>query len=136
MRSKEEISDIIQKFNVDRVKTFAEFIAEIFKDKYLEIYMGDSYEETKLEQTSMAYAAVFCGKVMGAYRECLIINSFRTVGSGRNSSRKTGNIVFLNERAIKALREVDGEGTINDLFIKSGHESFGIKEFVDKEKGK
>lgn len=136
MRSPIEIKELVDKLNETRQKTFAEFIAELFKDKYVEIYMGDSYEEVKLEQNSMSYAAVFCGKVMGAYRECLVIDSFRTVGSGKSAGKTHGNVVFLNERAIKALREVDGFGTINDLFIKSGHDSLGIKEFVKNEKGK
>lgn len=131
MRPPSEINGLIEKFNETRTKTFAEYISELLKDKFIEIYLGDSFEEIKLEQTSMSYPAVFCGKVVGAYKECLILNSFYTID---NKGTKTlGNLIFVNERAIRALKEIDGNGTINDLFIKSGSESLSLyKEYANK----
>lgn len=32
-------------------KTFAEFVAEIFKDKFIEIYVGDAYEDVSVDQS-------------------------------------------------------------------------------------
>jgi hypothetical protein len=131
MTSPKEISSLVDTFNETRSKTFAEFIAELLKDKFIEIYLGDSFEEIKLEQTSMSYPAVFCGKVVGAYKECLVLNSFYTADN--KGTKQLGNVIFVNERAIRALKEVDGNGTINDLFIKSGSESLGIyKEYAKK----
>lgn len=123
MRSSEEIQSLIKQFNGDRQKTFAEFIAELFKDRIIEIYMGDSFEEVSVEQISTSYPAVFCGKVIGAYRECLIINSYYTSHTKDGKVTNPGNVVFLNERGIRGLTEIDGQGTINDLFVKSGRES-------------
>jgi hypothetical protein len=129
MRTPNEIDSLIEQFNVTRNKTFAEYIAELLKDKFVELYMGDSFEEIKLEQNSMSYPAVFCGKIVGAYKECLIVNSFRTVDN--KGTKKLGNLIFVNERAIRALTEIDGNGTIDDLFIKSGSESlFLYKAYV------
>jgi hypothetical protein len=132
MRQPKEISDLISNFNEHhRSKTFAEFIGELLKDKFIELYLGDSFEEIKLEQTSMSYPAVFCGKVVGAFKECIILNSFYSADS--KGTKQLGNLIFVNERAIRALKEVDGNGTINDLFIKSGSESLGIyKDFAKK----
>ena len=132
MRQPNEISDLISNFNEHhRSRTFAEFIGELLKDKFVELYLGDSFEEIKLEQTSMSYPAVFCGKVVGAFKECIILNSFYT--SDSKGTKQLGNLIFVNERAIRALKEVDGNGTINDLFIKSGSESLGIyKDFAKK----
>lgn len=45
-------------------KTFAEFIADLFKDKCIEIYLGDSYEQVSTEQISENIPAVFSGKVV------------------------------------------------------------------------
>ncbi len=131
MRSSSEINNLVKKFNEDgRSKTFAEFIAELFKDKFIEIYLGDMFEEVSTEQVSTAYAAVFCGKVISAYRECLVMNSFH---HNTNGEMILGNVVFISERSIKTLREIDGHGTINDLFIKSGKNSLELKKtFVDK----
>jgi hypothetical protein len=107
-------------------KTFAEFLALVFKDQFLEIYVGDSYEDVSTEQISTTYPAVFCGKVVTAYRECLIINSAFV-----NKSRKIqlGNIMFINERAIRALNAIDGNGTLEDMMLRS-KESLDIKEVL------
>src|SRR5271157_3726461 len=97
-------------------KTFAEFLVVIFKDKFIEIYVGDSYEDVSTEQINTAYPAVFCGKVVAAYRECLIINCAFVA---QNRHLELGNLMFINERAIRALNEVDGNGTMEDMMLRS-----------------
>ena len=104
-------------------KTFAEFLAELFHDKFVEIYVGDSYEDISIEQVSITYPAVFCGKIIGAYREALVINSAHI---GQSHSVQLGNIMFINERAIRALTEVNRHGTIEDMMLRS-HETLDIK---------
>lgn len=123
--SKEEIKGLIEHFNSnERSKTFAEFIAVLLKDKMVEIYMGDSYEEVSVEQVSMSYPAVFCGKIVGAFKECLVLDSYYvTVNQNKVKEQQPGNLVFINERGIRALTEVDGQGTVNDLFTRSGSDS-------------
>lgn len=97
-------------------KTFAEFLADSLGDRVVEIYLGDSYEEVSTEQISTSYPAVFCGKIIAAYRECLIINC---VHVDKNKQIKLGHIMFINERAIRSLHEVDGSGVIEDMFLRS-----------------
>jgi len=111
-------------------KTFAEFLAEIFKDKFIEVYVGDSYEDVSTEQINTAYPAVFCGKVIAAYRECLVLNCAFV---SQNNHLKLGNIMFLNERAIRALNEVDGNGTLEDMMLRS-KETLDVKMYLDKNK--
>jgi hypothetical protein len=105
-------------------KTFAEFLAESLKDKVIEIYLGDSYEEISTEQVSMSYPAVFCGKIVGAYRECLMINCIYV---DKNKKINLGKIIFINERAIRALNEVDESGVLEDMFLRS-KETLHIKK--------
>ncbi len=129
MVSEQQIHESIQNLQGSG-KTFAEFLVEVFKDKFLEIYVGDSYEDVSTEQVSTAYPAVFCGKVVGAYRECLIINC-AYVAPGRHL--KMGNMMFINERAIRALNEIDGKGTLEEMMLRS-KESIDIKAiFIDKQ---
>ena len=123
MVSKEQLKDTIQQFQGSG-KTFAEFLAELFADKFIEIYVGDSYEDISTEQISTAYPAVFCGKVVAAYRECLIIDCAYVQ---HNSHVKLGHYLFINERAIRALNEVDGKGTLEDMMLRS-KETLGIKD--------
>lgn len=129
MLSETYVKDFIGDFNkTDRSKTFAEFVAALFKDKFIEIYLGDSYEEVSIEQISMSYPAVFCGKVIGAFKECLIISSVFC----KNKKLHLGNLMFINERAIRAFNEIDGNGVMEDMFLRS-KESLEIKtQFIDK----
>lgn len=111
-------------------KTFAEFLAELFADKFIEIYVGDSYEDVSTEQISTTYPAVFCGKVVAAYRECLIIDC-AYVASGNHI--KLGNYLFVNERAIRALNAVDGKGTLEDMMLRS-KETLEVKSTFSDDK--
>lgn len=128
MPTEEAVKDLVQEFNkTDRNKTFAEFISVLFKDKFVEIYLGDSYEEVSTEQISTSYPAVFCGKVVTAFKECLVVSSVYV----ENKTLKMGNLMFISERAIRALNEIDGKGIMEDMFLRS-KESLDIKErFVD-----
>lgn len=96
--------------------TFAEFLSIAFKDKLIEIYLGDSYEDVSTEQVSTSYPAVFCGKVIGAYRECLILDGFHV---NKDKHVKYGNTIFINERAIRALTEINGTCALQDMILRS-----------------
>jgi hypothetical protein len=114
-------------------KTFAEFLAELFKDRFIEIYLGDSYEEVSMEQTSTSYPAVLCGKVVTAYRECLVINAAYVSGvpkPGKPQQLQLGNLLFVNERSIRALTEIDGKGILEDMLLRSRHSLDIKKHFI------
>jgi hypothetical protein len=108
--------------------TFAEYIAKLFTGKLIELYVGDSYEHITLDQHSSQYPAVFCGKVVGAYKECLIINSVYV----KEKQITFGKIILINERSIKALSEVDGKGKLQELFLSSADTVRVIKDLVGK----
>ena len=111
------LKSTISSLNEDREATFAEFIAKLFLNKFIEIYLGDFYEEINTEQISNQYIAVFSGKVIGAYKECLIID---TMYIDANSKKyRLGHILFINERSIRALSEVDGNSLLWDMVLKS-----------------
>lgn len=97
-------------------KTLAEFLGELFKDKFVEIYVGDSYEEVSVEQISTAYPAVFCGKIVAAYRECLVISAAYI---DLNKKVRVGKLMFISERAIRALSPVENNGGLEDMFLRS-----------------
>lgn len=102
--------------NEGRTKTLAEFIADIYKDQFVEIYVGDSYENIEFEQHSLQYPAVFCGKIIGAYKECLVISA-AYMHLGKEPAM--GKLMFISERAIRTLCPLDGKGTIQDMFLRS-----------------
>lgn len=103
-----------------RDNTLAEFIANLFKDKYVEIYVGDSYEDVKFEQTSQNYPAAFCGKIISAYKECLILEAIYVA---KDRSVKKGSLMFLNERAVRCICEVNPDYSIQDMMLRSNETS-------------
>jgi len=114
MITEDDINTVINNFS-DKERPYAEFVAQILKGKLVEIYLGDSYEEVRTEQISTQYPAVFCGKIIGAHGECLVLSCTFV----KNKRIENGNIVFINSRSIMALNELDGNGTIEDLFFRS-----------------
>ncbi len=133
MPSESKVKELVQEFNENnRNKTFAEFIVYMFEGKFVEIYLGDTYEDVSTEQISTSYPAVFCGKVVAAFKECLIINS--AYADRVSKKMKLGNMVLINERAIRGLTEIDGNGIMDDMFLRS-KESLTVKsQFADKDK--
>lgn len=114
-----QVLEAIDDFNSsDKEKTFAEFLAKVFKGKLIEIYLGDAYENISVDQISTSYPAVFCGEVVGAYKECLVINAAYV---DTDNKPKMGNLLFINERGIRLLTEIDPNnlGTLADMFLKS-----------------
>ena len=127
MTTEDSIKNLVQELS-GKGKTYAEFIAQLFKDKFVEIYLGDAYETVSTEQISSAYPAVFCGRVVGAFRECIILNSIYV---NKAKEAQLGNFLFINERAIRALTEIDNSGTIEEMFLRS-KECNHIKDLFDK----
>jgi hypothetical protein len=125
MVTEDFVLGVIADANKDRQKTFAEFIAAVYQGKFIEIYLGDSYEEVSTEQISTSYPAVFCGKVVGAYRECLVLNS--VYANNGTKKLEMGNLLLISERAIRGLNEIDGNGVMEDMFLRS-RESLDILE--------
>lgn len=138
MTTEEDINSTIEDLKGSG-KTFAEFLATLFKGKLVEIYLGDSYEEVSTEQISVSYPAVICGKVIAAYKECLIVCCAYTDPIERGpqgyhkQNIKFGNNLFISERAIRALNEIDGRGILEDMLLRS-RESLQVKNLFEKAK--
>lgn len=117
MIPRDELDRVIADLNVERKATIAEFLYALFKDKVIEVYLGDAYEDVSTEQVSTTYPAVFSGKVIAAYKECLIMEG--TYTDRRSKQTKIGKQIFISERSIRGLAEVDGQGIFDDIFLRS-----------------
>jgi len=129
---KEFITNINDLNASEKEHTFAELIAKTMKDKVVEVYIGDSYEDIKYDDSTTKYPAVLVGKVVPAYAECLVLNCIYVDQPSKKI--KSGNIVCLNERAIRMLTEVDEKGLLIDTFLSSRNHSKIVKDFLNKNK--
>ena len=111
------VFDDLHREKTSRDLSFAELVYKLMKDKLVEVYIGDTYEDLKSQDSTMKVNAVICGIVKGAYGDCLILDCAYV----EQNSKKIifGNIVCLNERSIRTLTEVDNNGSLKDTFISS-----------------
>jgi hypothetical protein len=117
MIPQEQIDSVIAQLNKNREATIAEFLYTLFKDKFVEVYLGDAYEDVSTEQVSTPYAAVFSGRVVAAYKECLVMEG--SYIDRRTRECRIGKQIFISERSIRGLCEVDGNGILDDIFLRS-----------------
>jgi hypothetical protein len=118
MTTEQDFINAIAEAKSNPVKTsFAELIAKIWTGKLLEIYVGDTYEDIKYDDSTQKYAAVVIGKVIAAYGECLVLNCAYV----EQGSKKIcfGNLITLNERSVRFITEVDGNGILKDCFLST-----------------
>jgi hypothetical protein len=97
--------------------TFAELVAKVWKNRIVEIYIGDTFEDIKFDDSTQKYPAILVGRVVAAYAECIILNCAYMDQSTKKV--RFGNIVCLNERAIRTITEVDESGILRDTFLNS-----------------
>ena len=129
MSTEQEFIDSIAEVNASGKNiTFAELLAKTLLGKVVEVYIGDNYENVNYDDATVNYAAVLIGKVVAAYAECLVLNCVHI--DQVTKKYQFGNIVCLNERAIRTITEVDGSGVLRDTFL-STRDSRVIKELFD-----
>lgn len=116
MLSEKKIIDVINSSTADK-KNFAEFLCDLYKDKVVEIYFGDEYEQINVDQISTSYPCILCGKIIGAYGNCLIINCIYVDQITKKAC--LGNIICINDFHIKVIKEVDKQGMIQDTFLRN-----------------
>lgn len=132
MNTINRFQETIDQFNADPKKhSLAELIAIVMKDRLIEIYIGDTFEDIKYEDSTQKYVAVLIGKVVAAYGECLILDC--AYADQKSKNIKFGNIVCLNERSIRTITEVDGSGVLKDTFL-STRDHMIIKRMFDAQK--
>lgn len=107
-------------------KTLAEFLGNLLKDQLVEIYLGDSYETISLEQHSTSYPALLCGKILGAYKECLVFNAAHY---SRANEITLGKIIFINERGIRFVNPINKSVSSKDMFFNHS-DSASLKKFL------
>ena len=111
------VFDDLHREKTSRDLSFAELVYKLMKDKLVEVYIGDTYEDLKSQDSTTKVNAVICGIVKAAYGDCLLLDCAYV--DQVNKKVIFGNIVCLNERSIRTLTEVDNSGSLKDTCISS-----------------
>lgn len=86
----------------------------LIKGRLMEISIGDVYEEIVLSDHTKSINSTIYGTVQDLLGDFLILDCYFSNATGEVSS---GNIVMLNTWNIKAMTEVNGSGSLNDVFM-------------------
>lgn len=116
-KAQEFIKVIDEARKEDKKVSLAEIVGRTLKNRVVEIYVGDTFEDIKYDDSTTKVVAVVVGKVIDAYAECIILDcAYADQATGK---LKFGNIICLNERAIRFLTEIDEAGLLRDIFIST-----------------
>lgn len=96
--------------------TYAEVIAEKLTGKLVEVYLGEVYEQMHYQDNSNNIPAVIIGKIIESIGDCLIIDC---IYLDDKKEKKFGNLQYINAYNIRSITEVDGHGSIKDVFDSS-----------------
>jgi len=119
MANEKQFIDAIKELKADAKKhSFAELIEKVWGGKIIEIYIGDSYEDIKFDESTTRNPAIVVGRVITAYAECLVLNCAYVDQATKKI--QFGNIVCLNERSVRTITEVDEAGILRDTFLNTG----------------
>ncbi|MCZ2224520.1 MAG: hypothetical protein LC122_12925 [Chitinophagales bacterium] len=114
----------------NKQKTYAETIATLLKDKWVEIYLGEKYEEVQLEQIKKEYPSVICGKIIDGVGDVLIVSCMALSNNKKNLHKNKK--VYINAFSIKLITElIDGSGT-STIFVSTNEALDIVNKFGDK----
>lgn len=102
-----------------------------FKDKYIQIYLGEQYEEIQLDDHTYEIISVIYGKLIDVVSDFLVIDCFYVSSSKDFKEIKSGNIIFINSWQVKMMTAFDDKGTIDDILL-SGKHTGSIKSMINK----
>jgi hypothetical protein len=96
------------------LRSFSDELLQKFHGKVCEFYIGDQAETISLEETSIPQNCVIFGRLVDVLDRFIIIDCYYVDGSGKV---KSGNLVYLNTFQIRVMSELDGNGSLNDVFL-------------------
>lgn len=101
-------------------------ILTYFQNKYMQIYLGEQYEEIQLDDHTYEIVSIIYGKLVDVISDFLVVDCFYV---SADKEIKSGNIVFINSWQIKMMTAFDDKGTIDDILLSQKHNDL-IKSLI------
>jgi len=83
----------------------------------MEFYIGDESETQSWDDVSYPQFCVIYGRLLEVLDRFVIIDAFYI--DARSGEIKSGNEIFLNAFQIRAMTELNGKGSLHDIFTSS-----------------
>lgn len=100
----------------DGLKKFSDELLLKFKGKIVELYIGDQYESLEFEGYSMPQNCIIYGRIIEVLDRFIVLDCFYV--DNRNEVRNN-NIVYINAFQIRAMTELNSQGSLADIFLST-----------------
>lgn len=103
------------------VKTYRNIldVLDQMRGQYIELYIGETYENIEYEEVSRPQISTIFGKVIECLDRFLVLDCFYV--DQRTQEVKDKHIVFINAFQIRTFTSVDGGGSLDDIFLSAKH---------------
>ncbi len=94
------------------LKQFSDELQRL-KGKYLELYIGDQCETMNYDEISVPQNCSIFGQLIDVFDRFLILNCLYV----KNGEILTENKIYINAFQIRAMTILDGNGSLQDIFL-------------------
>lgn len=101
--------------NGENLKKISDELLNKYKGKILEIYIGDQIETLNFDDFSVPQNCSIFGRLVDVLDRFIIIDCFYI--DKKTKSLKSGNHCYINAFQIRAFTEVNGSGSLADVFL-------------------
>lgn len=101
--------------NGDNLRKFSDELLTKFKGKIIEIYIGDQAETLNFDDYSVPQNCSIFGKLVDVLDRFVILECFYV--DTKSKQVKIANKTYVNLFQIRAMTEVNGEGSLGDVFL-------------------
>ncbi len=101
--------------NGDNLKKFSDELLTKYKGKVLEIYLGDVVETLNFNDFSVPQNCSIFGKLVDVLDRVIILDCYYI--DQKTKQLKNNNRIYLNSFQIRAMTEVNGVGSLGDVFL-------------------
>lgn len=136
MANGKDIGNPFEVFNLPQngnseLRKFSDELLTKFKGKILEIYIGDQSETINYDEVSVPKNCSIFGKLIDVLDRMVVLQCYYIDPISKQI--KSDDCVYINSFQIRAMTEIDGSGSLGDIFlsvnaatkirklIKSGH---------------
>lgn len=89
------------------------------RGQYVELYIGELYEDIKYEEVSRPQISTIYGKIIETLDRFLVLDCFYV--DQRTQEIKKGHICYINAFQIRTFTTVDDGGSLDDIFLSAKH---------------
>lgn len=97
------------------LKKISDILLTQYKGKILEIYIGDQCETLNFDDFSVPQNCSIFGKLIDVLDRFIILDCY--FFDPKSKTLQTGNHIYINAFQIRAMTEVNGKGSLGDIFL-------------------